>query len=278
MLETHLGITLNKSETMSNWAARPLRPEQIEYALSDVRHMLAMHQILTDKLEKANRLQMFQEHLKEVTLKDLSDDIAPAEAWSKIRSLWKVQQPRTMNIIKELAAFRELHAQNTNRQTRLFLRDDLLLAIAEKEPNLEDDLLHIQGMDPKVVARIGKKVLSAVRRGMAADPATAPVLPKDTIPPSSVRKSLLNFVDLFLSDISKAHNIAQSVLIDQSEKLEFVMCDSEEKLNDWKSRAQCLKGWRNEIVGQPLLGLRAGKTSVTMVWNEETQELISKEV
>src|SRR6266516_2171910 len=45
-----VGAMLEKSETFTNWAQRPLTEQQIDYALEDVRHLFALHDHLHGKL------------------------------------------------------------------------------------------------------------------------------------------------------------------------------------------------------------------------------------
>ena len=48
MLETELGITVDKSETLSNWADRPLRPEQVIYGLLGIIWVIRATRAITE--------------------------------------------------------------------------------------------------------------------------------------------------------------------------------------------------------------------------------------
>src|SRR4051812_14727027 len=52
-----LDIRLSKGETLTEWRRRPLTPEQIQYALDDVRYLLALHEKLTQRLAERGRLE-----------------------------------------------------------------------------------------------------------------------------------------------------------------------------------------------------------------------------
>jgi ribonuclease D len=55
-----LGIQLDKSEQRSDWARRPLNPEQVQYAASDVRFLHLLRQELSWALSDAGRLRVFE--------------------------------------------------------------------------------------------------------------------------------------------------------------------------------------------------------------------------
>jgi ribonuclease D len=50
-----LGHRLSKAQRRSDWFQRPLSPAQQDYAASDVRHLLALHDHLTTRLEDRDR-------------------------------------------------------------------------------------------------------------------------------------------------------------------------------------------------------------------------------
>ena len=54
--ETMLGIKLAKGDRLTDWFRRPLSENQIQYAASDVRYLLEIHQKLIHELDDRNRL------------------------------------------------------------------------------------------------------------------------------------------------------------------------------------------------------------------------------
>ena len=63
-----IGQDLAKTHTRTDWSRRPLSPEQIEYALDDVRYLLPLKSLLEEQLQKLGRLQWLSEEL--ATLED----------------------------------------------------------------------------------------------------------------------------------------------------------------------------------------------------------------
>src|SRR6185312_9709796 len=50
-----LGVDLPKAHTRTDWSRRPLSPEQIEYALDDVRYLVPLQLALEEQLERLGR-------------------------------------------------------------------------------------------------------------------------------------------------------------------------------------------------------------------------------
>jgi ribonuclease D len=56
IVERELRVTLAKSHTVADWAARPLDPKALDYAVEDVKYLPELHERLTRKLAKHNRV------------------------------------------------------------------------------------------------------------------------------------------------------------------------------------------------------------------------------
>lgn len=60
LLDRELGIVLDKGDVrVSDWGARELRPEQIDYAVSDVAHLAALHDHLSVLLEQGDLSRLY---------------------------------------------------------------------------------------------------------------------------------------------------------------------------------------------------------------------------
>ena len=63
LVYSYLDIKIDKNHTRTDWLKRPLSTEQINYALSDVTHLLIIYQKLFQKLEKMNRIQWVKDDM-----------------------------------------------------------------------------------------------------------------------------------------------------------------------------------------------------------------------
>ena len=51
LVERLLGVRLTKGDRLTDWTRRPLTAEQTVYAAADVEHLLALHDVLVERLE-----------------------------------------------------------------------------------------------------------------------------------------------------------------------------------------------------------------------------------
>src|SRR4051794_10941367 len=71
LLSEMLKLRVRKSASFTRWDARPLSPEQLEYAREDVLHILALASALQDRLEELGRLDWAREECR--VLEESSD-------------------------------------------------------------------------------------------------------------------------------------------------------------------------------------------------------------
>lgn len=159
LVQQLLGITLQKGETLTDWARRPLTAHQIRYAFDDVRFLLRLYAKLEGKLARLGRSDWAAEEFAALTRRALSED-PEIERWRKLRGLGSLDR-RKLAIVRELYAWRESVAERQNRPSRTVLRDDLIIEVAKRAPRAERDLSVLRGLPNREHAAI----LDAVRRG-----------------------------------------------------------------------------------------------------------------
>ncbi|MFN9779834.1 MAG: ribonuclease D, partial [Alphaproteobacteria bacterium] len=75
---------LPKAHTRTDWSRRPLAPEQIEYALDDVRYLLPLQERLTAEIESLGRAEWLAEELAALTT-PAGVGIDPELAWQRFK-------------------------------------------------------------------------------------------------------------------------------------------------------------------------------------------------
>lgn len=61
LVEQYLNVELDKSESRTDWLARPLSDKQLEYAAADVHYLLPLYDILLEKVMAAGWWQAAQQ-------------------------------------------------------------------------------------------------------------------------------------------------------------------------------------------------------------------------
>ena len=55
LVHAFLGISLPKSESLTDWSRRPLTEKQLEYALDDVRYLIQAYHVMVERLQRLGR-------------------------------------------------------------------------------------------------------------------------------------------------------------------------------------------------------------------------------
>jgi ribonuclease D len=200
-----LGVSLAKTETLTEWRDRPLTPQQIRYAFDDVRHLLDLGQELTARLERLGRLDWAREDFARMARAAVEEEPL-TEKWRKLRGLGSLTR-RQLAIVRELFQWREEVALRTNRPPRTLCRDDLLVEIARRNPTRERDVQVIRGLNKRDVPGI----LAAVERGRAVPAAECPpAVEREQDPPQVAL--LTNLLQAVLNHLCHARQLAPNLV------------------------------------------------------------------
>ncbi len=164
-----LGKELAKSHTRTDWSRRPLSPEQIEYALDDVRYLLPLKTHLEEQLERSGRLGWLTEELHE--LEDTRNiATAPEDAWLRVKGLRSLD-PARERLAQLLAAWRERRAIERNRPRGWILDDAALRDIVMQVPRSLDAIAAIPEFPAGVLKHCGSELLECIQAAAVPDPA-----------------------------------------------------------------------------------------------------------
>ena len=245
-------VTIDKSSRFTDWARRPLSEKQLAYALADVTHLRQIYEALRDQLSETGRISWVAEEMAVLT--DPATYAAdPDEAWARIKA--RSHSPRFLAIVRALARWREINAQDRDVPRSRVLKDDALLEVATAQPRTPEDLsrmrlLQREARRPEVAAEI----LAAVAEGLACPPDR---LPKVPAPPRRREGSaaVAELLKVFLKARADEIGVA-SRLIASAAEIEALAGD--EEVGD----LAVLKGWRHEVFGADALRLKNGDTGL----------------
>lgn len=160
LVETLLGVTLDKGETRSDWLRRPLSPAQLRYAVLDAQYLLPMYEKLDRDLETLGRRAWLEEEEKHVR-RARERDKKPELAYLKVKNRQRLS-PGAHALLRLLAEWREREAMARNLPRRHVLADSVLIAIAQSRPGSVDALRAVDGISDRAVSRYAGEILSRV--------------------------------------------------------------------------------------------------------------------
>ncbi len=249
LVESYLGVHLDKGARFTDWARRPLDKRQIDYAIGDVTHLSVIFPKMVSKLRKTGRGEWLDEEMERIA--DPSNYVtAPETAWKRVRVASR--KAEVLGRLKALAAWREREAQGKNLPRGRIVKDETLADIASHPPRSQSDLNKVRGLSAAWGNNdIGSRLMTAIAEStpMSADE----MPPRDDRKPGLGKEGALiaDLLKLLLKIRSREIDVAARLLA-RSEELELLAAGQREGLN-------ILRGWRFEQFGQDALAVVEGR-------------------
>jgi ribonuclease D len=259
-----LGVRLAKSASFTRWDARPLSPEQLEYARDDAVHLTALAVELQSRLEQAGRLRWAREECEFLErVSDERDLDAIFARLPRIRNLNAASQ----GVARELVAWREQTAAERDRPVQSVLGDAALVEIAKRKPSSTRKLEEIRGVGQNSLRRRGEELLAAIQRGLQSShqPLAGGARPA---PPRPDDAPLIALAEALVRARAREADVAYELLASRADLQTIVVTRREYATTAGESAGEAdvrtLQGWRRELVGEELLALLDGRVSLSV--------------
>ena len=248
MVESWLGITVDKGARFTDWSRRPLTDRQIEYAIGDVTHLSDIFPKMLKKLHKTDRGRWLNAEMEKLADPD-NYRADPDNSWRRIKA--QGRDPRMLGRLKALAAWREGEAQHKDIPRGRIMRDETLADIAGNPPKAQADLGKVRGLSNAWRENdIGKRMMRVLEE---AEP-----LGKDEMPAKNRRGASLGKEGALVTDLLKLLLKIRAREIDVASRL-LTKADELELLASGTRDLSILKGWRYDVFGKDALELVEGK-------------------
>lgn len=252
-----LNPQIDKSSQFTDWSNRPLSEKQLNYALGDVTHLVDIYHHLSQELEKRGRTSwVFQE--KEILNDPATYENLPEDAYKRIKI--RSPKPKTLAILRDLAAWREKRAQDKDIPRPWVLRDDALADMASQAPKDAKHLSKIRNVSKDLAnGNTGDMLLKIIRQAEKSDKSTWPkVVKKKQLPPNI--SSTIDMLKLLLK-VQCADNDVATKLVAGKDDIETLAIEDAPDIN-------IMKGWRYEVFGQYAQELKKGTLAIGLKDNE----------
>ncbi len=254
LLQRLTGASVDKGARFTDWSIRPLSARQIQYALADVVYLCPAYEKLHDQLEHRGRAAWIEGEMSGL-LDESIYNVDPMETFRRIKS--RNAKPRTLAILRELAAWRELEARRRNLPRNRVLRDENLLEIAHHVPDSVGALARTRGLGKRLAeGSQGQEILKAVVRGVAVPEKDCPRPTQKSDLPNGIG-SATDLLKVMLKMKCNEFDVAQK-LIASSDDIDRIAAFGE------KADVRALQGWRFEIFGRDALRLRNGECAFAL--------------
>lgn len=263
LVETCCGVQLKRSRAYTDWSRRPLEPEQIEYALDDVRYLQQCRDHLVRELESRGRLGWVREECAAARQSAL-EVVEPEDRWRRISGAQRVDGLE-LAVLQDLAAWREQEAMRRDVPRGRIMPDRVVVEIARRKPDRASRLRGMRGLHPREAKRSGEAIVEVVRQARERPRSDWPRWPeKPELADDPGVPAVATLLDAFLR--------ARSLELELSSRLLANRRDLEKLVRIWLTAAQkdeapaatgasvpVLEGWRREVAGEAMLGLLRGE-------------------
>lgn len=160
LLEKYFDLRIEKKYQRADWGKRPLDPEMLEYARNDSHYLLALRDLLVQRLKEADRLGYVLEDsaaLAKITLpmKDHEENL-----W-RVRGVQELK-PEALSLLREINHLREQIAMNRDVPPFKVFSDRLMIEIAQTQPRYVEELELLPSFSPAMRRRYGSRIMQAV--------------------------------------------------------------------------------------------------------------------
>jgi ribonuclease D len=250
VVRDELGVALTKDSQRDDWSRRPLTPRQEAYALADVAHLVPLFERLSEKLAGAGRLGWLREECEAVAQLEPAGRRRDPEAYLELKGARRLP-PRALAALRELHAWRERRAEETDTPAFKVLGNESLLRLAERRPKDAASLRGVPGVLPRLRSR-AEELLAAIRRAEALpeEALPSPVRSPRPVVPDPVQRRIER---LRAWRARKATELRLDVSVVLPQRLIDRLAQAGPRDTGELTRVEGLRRWRTEAFGAELL-------------------------
>ncbi len=254
LLKSLLRIRLAKSETRSDWTARPLSDAQVKYAKEDVIHSVDLMLKIMKKAEELGRADWIKDEMRIYEEESLYGETDPDTEMPRVRGSGSLtRQQRDM--LRALGAWRELKARRRNLPRHFVLSDDAIISLVKRPPGKPEDIRPMKGLSERSAKRNRSALWEAIERGRSGGLPDLPNNKHNGPQPDDGYEARVDLALAFVKGTCLAAKIDPALIGNRAEITTFIL-----EIDDLcPTRHRMLTGWRGAFCGQALQDLLNGK-------------------
>jgi ribonuclease D len=247
------GRDIDKTSRFTDWARRPLTDKQLSYALGDVTHLRSIYLKLKEELDATGRSSWLDEEMADL-VDQRTYESKPEDAWRRLKL--RVKNRKALAILIELAAWRERTAQAMDVPRNRVLRDEALYDVVSQAPTEPAQLSQLRSLsDGFARSARAKEIVDAVKRGLARDSKTLPLI-RETSGLPAHKAATVELLRVLLKACAARNKVAPR-MIAGTDDLERIAMEEDPNV-------PALRGWRRDLFGREAQQLMRGELALAM--------------
>jgi ribonuclease D len=179
LVETVLGLSLEKSHSAADWSTRPLPAEWLRYAALDVEVLVELRDALAAQLDEQGKAEWARQEFAAVLAAGLPGP--RTDPWRRTSGIHRVRSRRGLAVVRELWLERDKIARRRDLSPTRVLPDAAIVEAARSMPGEPGELAAVNGFGGRGARRYAAEWLRAIGR---ARQEPEPRLPDASAPPS----------------------------------------------------------------------------------------------
>jgi len=231
LMQQVLKVDLDKSQSRTNWAKRPLKQAQLDYAIDDVRYLAQAYPIIRDKLISLGRLDWLDYDFAHFTDPKLYA-INPMTRWKKVKGL-QVLKRQQLAILRELAAWREHLAERKNLPRKWIIKDEILVDLARQQPKSLAMIANMRGINVARTKKYHKVWLTCIKNGLSLTESEWPEI-NYRKKPTPTQDRIIDVLMVALNIRAQELDITPAVITTRKKVARMVLEKRKTLSNDWR--------------------------------------------
>ncbi|KCV74113.1 ribonuclease D [Vibrio parahaemolyticus VP49] len=246
LVEEYLGVALDKSESRTDWMARPLTQKQLDYAAADVHYLLPLYEKLLDKVTEAGWWEAVQQESDLLVSKRIRET-NEENAYLDIKGAWQLK-PSELAVLKPLATWRYREAIKRDLALNFIFKEGDLLTVARLGLT-SFKKMEAEGMDSRAVNRHGTKIAAIVKKAKQTPPEEYPAKIDRLMDYPGYKQVFKNMKDVVKS---AAQNQVSDRVLASKKQINQLISWVWKKDRDPARLPDVMQGWRLELLGEKM--------------------------
>lgn len=257
LLKTLLKVRLAKTETQSDWLARPLSQAQLEYAEDDVRNSVNLMLKIMERADLLGRREWIVDEMAYYDNATIYEERNPDTEMPRVRGSGALTHQQR-NVLRALGAWRERTARRRNLPRNFILSDDAIVSLTKRLPNSAEEIKPMKGLTERALQRNRGKIWESIQRGIEGDLPELSSGRLNGIQPDDGYEARVDLALAFIKGTCLAAKIDPQLIGNRADISSLVL-DVERADGE---RHKMLNGWRADFCGHALLALLKGEGAV----------------
>lgn len=242
-----LDVDLDKSESRTDWTARPLSQKQLNYAAADVHYLLPLYEQLAEALEKTPWTEAAKQEsilLAKKRSATRSDDLA----YLDIKGAWQLDSAQLMTL-KVLAKWRKQTGIKRNLALNFVFKEADLLTVASEQLT-SYGAMERRGIDQRSLQRYAKVIAQMVSDSLEV-PASEHPEPVDRLMDAPGYKSLFKQLKDAVKSASTKSQLPPEMIASKKQINQLINWHWKHN-QDANKTPDVMQFWRKSLIGDTL--------------------------